>query len=116
MSEQTNTPVDGASDDSVTVRDNPDESRFEVLVGRAVAGFADYRLADGRIDFTHTEVFETYAGRGLAKTLATASLDEARTRGLTVRPYCPLYARFIAKNADYLDLVAESDRAQFDLA
>lgn len=110
MSDQTQ-----ASSDSVTVRDNTDESRYEVLVGDTVAGFADYRSAEGRIDFTHTEVFEEYAGRGLAKTLAETSLDEARGRGLAVRPYCQLYARFIAKNPEYVDLVPEADRAEFGL-
>ncbi|MBE7324527.1 N-acetyltransferase [Nocardioides sp. Y6] len=104
------------SSDSPTVRDNPEQNRFEVLVGETLAGFADYRRSEGRIDFTHTEVFEQFGGRGLAKTLAAASLDEARAQGLAVRPYCPLYARFIAKNSDYLDLVAEGDRAEFDLA
>lgn len=116
MTEQMNAPVGDAGDDSVTVRDNPAESRFEVLVGRTVAGFADYRASEGRLDFVHTEVFETYAGRGLAKTLATASLDVARERGVRVRPYCPLYARFIAKNPGYVDLVDEADRAEFGLA
>lgn len=114
MSEQTNGQTSSA-DDSVLVRDNPDENRYEVVVGTSLAGFADYRLEGGRIDFTHTEVFETYAGRGLAKTLATASLDEVRERGLSVRPYCALYARFIAKNPEYVELVAEADRAEFDL-
>lgn len=116
MTEQSNAPTQEPSSDAVTVRDNPEESRFEVVVGTSLAGFADYRLTDGRIDFTHTEVFEKYAGHGLAKRLATASLDEVRERGLSVRPYCPLYARFIANNSDYVDLVDEADRAKFQLA
>jgi predicted GNAT family acetyltransferase len=43
-------------------------------------------------------------------------LDDARTRGLSVRPYCPYVATFIREHAqEYLDLVDEGDRARFDL-
>lgn len=100
---------------TVTVTDNPDESRYEVKVDGDLAGFAEYRLGDGVISFTHTEVFEAYGGRGLAQELATRSLDETRERGLAVVPLCPFYAKFIAKNAEYVDLVPAEKRAEFNL-
>jgi predicted GNAT family acetyltransferase len=102
---------------STEVRDNPDASRYEIVVDGAVAGFARYRRPDeGTIAFTHTEVDEAYAGQGLAKVVARESLDDVRGRGLAVLPFCPFYRGFIAKNAEYLDLVPEDKRAQFDLA
>ena len=102
--------------EAVTVRDNPEKSRFEVFVAGDLAGFAEYTAQADLIDFTHTEVFEAYGGRGLAKTLTAHSLDEVRARGLAALPHCALFQRFVAKNPEYVDLVPEDRRAEFDLA
>jgi predicted GNAT family acetyltransferase len=90
---------------STTVSDAPERSRFEISVDGALAGFAVYRLAPGRITFVHTEIDDAYAGRGLGGKLARAALDEVRGRGLAVKPDCPFIAGWIAKHADYTDLV-----------
>ncbi|HEY0696997.1 MAG TPA: GNAT family N-acetyltransferase [Micromonospora sp.] len=101
---------------STTVRDNPAESRYEILDGEQVVGFATYRLTGGRIAFLHTEVDPAHAGRGLAGQLVTWALDDVRRRGLTVLPFCPYVRSFIARHAErYLDLVAPADRARFEL-
>jgi len=69
------------------------------------------------IAFTHTEIDQTFAGRGLAKQLVIDELDDVRTRGLAVLPFCPYIRKIIAQNATtYLDLVPEKDRERFGLA
>ena len=40
---------------SPIVQDNPDKSRFEILIDGEVAGFEDYRIRDGVINLLHTE-------------------------------------------------------------
>ena len=50
---------------STLVADAPERSRFEITVDGAVAGFALYKLAPGRITFVHTEIDDAYAGHGL---------------------------------------------------
>ncbi len=90
----------------VTVADAPERSRFEISVDGALAGFAVYRLAPGRITFVHTEIDDAHAGQGLGGKLARAALDEVRARGFAVRPDCPFIAGWIAKHPDYADLVA----------
>jgi hypothetical protein len=92
------------------VRDNRDESRYEVLADGALAGFAEYRLGDGRITFVHTEIDASHEGRGLGSTLARAALEDARARHLAVLPTCPFIARYIARHPDYLELVVPSMR------
>lgn len=99
-----------------TVTDNPDEHRWEVHLGGELAGFAAYEAGDGIVDFTHTEVFEQFSGKGLAQELARRSLDETRSRGDQVLPHCAFYAKYIAKNPEYVDLVPEDRRAEFSLA
>jgi predicted GNAT family acetyltransferase len=88
------------------VADVPERSRFEILVDGALAGYAVYRLAPGRITFVHTVIDDAYAGQGLGGKLARAALDTARARGLAVRPDCPFIKGWIAKHPDYADLVA----------
>ena len=63
---------------SVTVVDAPERSRYEISVDGALAGFAVYRLAPGRVIFVHTEIDDAYAGHGLGGKLARAALDDVR--------------------------------------
>ena len=40
----------------VTVRNNPEEHRYEAVIDGELAGIAVYSLAEHRISFIHTEV------------------------------------------------------------
>lgn len=101
---------------SISVRDDPAQSRYEIYEDEKLAGFSEYKLTGERIAFIHTEVAPAFGGRGLAKRLVAEELDEARRRGLAVLPFCPFVRSFIAKNVDaYLDLVPEKERDRFGL-
>jgi uncharacterized protein len=86
--------------------DRPNQRRYELTVDGDLAGWVTYRLSDRRITFIHTEVQPAWAGRGLAQRLAADVLDDARARGLRVRPICPYIAAFIRSHPAYQDLVA----------
>ena len=101
---------------TTTVRDNPDQHRYEVYADDQLAGFSEYRLGKGEIAFTHTEIAEEFGGRGLARKLVADALAHSRRRGLAVLPFCPYVRRVIADNPDkYLDLVPARARARFEL-
>lgn len=103
---------------TATVENNTDKSRYEVFSDGQLAGFADYEIRPDTpevIAFTHTETASEFAGQGLAKVLATAALDDARARGLSVLPFCAYIRGFIAKNPSYVDLVPQDRRETFDL-
>jgi predicted GNAT family acetyltransferase len=100
--------VSGPQDRDVSgpqVHDVPDRNRFEIHVDGRRAGLVAYRLAPGVITFTHTEIDDAYGGQGLGGVLVRAALDAARDRGLAVLPQCPFVRGWIAKHADYADLV-----------
>ncbi|GHH52655.1 GNAT family N-acetyltransferase [Streptomyces candidus] len=100
------------------VTDRADKSRYEILGGDGnteTAGFAEYHLSEGEIAFLHTEIDNRFAGRGLGGLLARGILDDARTRGLRVLPYCPFIRGWIGKHPEYTGLVPEADRARFGL-
>ncbi|MBI2772232.1 MAG: N-acetyltransferase [Burkholderiales bacterium] len=90
----------------ITLTDNPGGNRFELSKGGAVAAFAEYTLAPGVITFTHTEVLPGNEGQGLGSRLAVFALDNARGRGLKVVPKCEFFAGYIAKHANYQDLLS----------
>lgn len=115
MSEQQPTPAGEAGSETIEITDHPDAERYEVHVNGELAGFAEYQRGPGQMVFTHTEVGEAYSGRGLAARLARVSLDDARASGVSVLPFCPYYRGWIAKHPEYLELVPEARRTEFDL-
>jgi uncharacterized protein len=99
-----------------TITDNGAARRYEIAVDGRLAGIADYRREDGRIDFTHTETLPAFRGTGLGVALVLHALDDARERGLRVRPSCWFVRDMIAANPDdYLALVPADERVRFGL-
>ena len=90
----------------IAVTDNPDAARYELTVDGERAGFVTYRLAPGVISLLHAEVDPARERQGLGRRLVGDALDDARARGLRVRPICPFVAWFIETHAAYQDLVA----------
>lgn len=94
------------------VRDNPDRSRHEVLLGGQVVGFSAYQLIEDRLILAHVEIIPDHGGQGLASRLVSHQLDEAARRGLGVVPVCPFVRKVITDAPDtYLPLVAAEHRA-----
>lgn len=103
------------TENDAQVRDNPDESRYEIRVDGQLAGFTEYVQHGDVADFVHTEIEEQYEGRGLATVLIGQALDDARRRGWQVMPYCAFVRRFVQKHPDYRDLVPAEGQARFGL-
>jgi predicted GNAT family acetyltransferase len=88
------------------VVDVPERHRYELIVDGGVAGFVTYDRGPGVITFRHTEIEDAYEGHGLGGTLAAAVLDDARAKGLRVKPVCPFIEKYIEEHSEYADLVA----------
>jgi predicted GNAT family acetyltransferase len=80
-----------------------DRFEFDVAGG---TGLAFYRLADGVMTFTHTEVPAALRGRGIGSQMMHAVLQSVQAQGLKVIPRCPFVADFIDRHPRYADLVA----------
>jgi hypothetical protein len=103
------------TDTDPKVVDNPEASRFELVVDGEVAGFAEYRRTKSSVAFTHTVIEPAYEGRGLGSVLARNALDATREAGFAVLPFCPFIRGYIQRHPAYLDLVPVDRRADFDL-
>jgi predicted GNAT family acetyltransferase len=90
---------------SSDVTDNAAEHRFELKAGDHLA-VAYYTLAPGIVTFTHTEVPAALSGQGIGSKLVRGALEQVRARGLKIVSKCPFVSAFIAKNAEFADLVA----------
>lgn len=90
---------------SSPVRDNSALSRFELAAEGATA-LAYYRLADGVLIFTHTEVPSQFRRRGIASRLVQGALEAARARGLKVVPRCSFVASYLTRHPEFADILA----------
>jgi predicted GNAT family acetyltransferase len=87
------------------VHDNAALSRFE-LESEGVTAIANYRVTEGVMTFTHTEVPPQFRNRGIASQLVRGALEVARTRRLKVVPRCSFVAAYIARHPEFHDLLA----------
>ncbi len=90
---------------NLTVMDNREERRFEVVLGDEKA-FIEYSDDGDVIAMTHTEVPPEFEGKGVGSWLAKGALDAAKNAGKKVNPACPFIAAYIKKHSEYESLVA----------
>ena len=81
-----------------------DRGRFQTRVEGALC-VADYRLAEGVMAITHTEVARHLEGRGIAGELVQAALDHARDAGLKVRPLCSFSRAYMKRHPESQSLL-----------
>ena len=87
------------------VTNNEAESRYELEVEGKTA-LAAYRLKNGRISFTHTEVPEALEGQGVGTRLVAGALEQVRGQGLKVVPLCSFVRHYIETHEEAQDLLA----------
>jgi hypothetical protein len=89
----------------VTVRDNAQEQRYELVLDDDVVGEIVYRQRPDALVLLHTEVSEALEGQGLGAQLVARALDDIRARGLQVVPLCPYVSAYLRRHPEYADLV-----------
>ena len=91
---------------SFSVADNPDAHRYVLAVGEQPIGCVTYRIESGVIALLHAEVDPAHERQGWGSRLVAGTLDDARERGLKVRPVCPFVVAYVASHPDVQDLLA----------
>lgn len=94
------------------VTDNPDQNRYEIKLGDAVAILV-YRKHGETINLIHTEVPESLGGHGLANKLAQFALKDAHAQNLMVVASCPFVTAYIRRHPDYISLLTEAEKERF---
>jgi NAD+ kinase len=94
--------------DAVVV-DSFERQRYEILLGGEVAGVLHYRRHGDGVDLMHTEIEQSFEGRGLAGRLASAALEDARARATPVTATCPFVQGYLDRHPEYNDLLSDGD-------
>jgi predicted GNAT family acetyltransferase len=101
---------------SISILKNEELNRFEIYSDGERAGFADFKVSNQMISYTHTEIDPKFGGKGLGSKLIKEAFNEALEQNLEVAPYCSFVSAYIKKNSEkYLDLVPKSSRNLFNL-
>ena len=88
------------------VRNNAEESRYELIAESEVIGVAEYRREGDTLVFPHTQIKSSFRGQGMGARLVQAALDDVRANGDRVVARCWYVAEFIDANPEYRDLLA----------
>jgi uncharacterized protein len=84
---------------SFTIEHDETLGRFSAQVHGHLC-VCDYRLRDGVMFMTHTEVAPELEGQGVAAELVRAALAHARERGLKVRPLCSYVQAYMRRHPE----------------
>lgn len=87
------------------MRQASDRSRYELVDGDAIVGFADYVIDGATVEFPHTVINPDRRGHGLGAILVEAALEDVRRSGKVVLPTCWYVAQFIDTHPEYADVV-----------
>lgn len=89
------------------VIDNANQRRFELPIPGGEGGIAAayYRVENGRVVLTHTEVPQRFSGQGLGSQLAKGVFDAIRANGRKAVLKCPFMGAFAARHPEYSDIV-----------
>ena len=90
----------------ISVNRNDERGRFEAIIDGEVAGFSEFSLGEGRIEFTHTVVEDAFEGKGVGGALVSQALDQVRAEGLAVVATCKFVRGYIQRHQEYADLLA----------
>jgi uncharacterized protein len=91
---------------SFSVADNPQAQRYELTAEGQPIGRVTYKIESGVIALLHAEVDPAHERQGWGARLVAGALDDARERGLKVRPVCPFVVAYMASHPDVQDLLA----------
>lgn len=79
----------------INVRNDVGTHRFIIEVDGEFAGYTAYEQFTKLRDFSHTEILEAFAGRGLAGALVEAAVKETLAEGLRVEASCPVVQHYL---------------------
>ena len=79
--------------------------KFTIAVDGQQVGLTAFIDHDNQRIFHHTEVDDSYEGRGLATILVSEALQATRAAGKRIVAVCALVASYLDKHRDFDDIV-----------
>ena len=88
------------NNDNRRVEHLPEQSRFALYIGDALAGYAEYTQVGDVRDFDHTVTEPEFRGQGVAGDVRHA-LDATRAEGLKIGTSCSYVEKFVSEHPEY---------------
>ncbi|WP_416190731.1 GNAT family N-acetyltransferase [Neisseria sp. CCUG12390] len=79
------------------IQHQPDAQRFVLLSDDEIVGELDYRTLGNTLDITHTRIDPQHRGKGLARLLVDAAIQEAGKNGLALTASCDYAEQILAR-------------------
>ena len=81
------------------------ESRSLALNNGDIIGYCQYKEENNIWSITHTVVKQEFGGRGIAKRLVLAVIEEARKQNKKINPICSYAKKMMESSDEYKDVI-----------
>lgn len=91
--------------EEIIIKYFPRESRSVALDNENIIGYCQYKEEGNVWSITHTVVKQEYGGRGIAKRLVLAIIEEARNQNKKINPICSYAKKMMESSDEYKDVI-----------
>lgn len=93
--------------EEIIINFNLRESRSVALNNGDIIGYCQYKEQDNVWSITHTVVKQEFGGRGIAKRLVLAIIEEARKNNKKINPICSYAKKMMESSDEYKDVLIQ---------
>ena len=91
--------------EEIIINFNQRESRSIALNEGNIIGYCQYKEENNVWSITHAVVKQEFGGRGIAKRLVLAVIDEARKNNKKINPICSYAKKMMESSDEYKDVL-----------
>jgi len=91
--------------EEIIINFNQRESRSVALNEGNIIGYCQYKEENNIWSITHTVVKQEFGGRGIAKRLVIAVIEEARKQNKKINPICSYAKKMMESSDEYKDVI-----------
>ena len=91
--------------EEIIINFNQRESRSVALNEGNIIGYCQYKEENDVWSITHTVVKQEFGGRGIAKRLVLAVIEEARKQNKKINPICSYAKKMMESSNEYKDVL-----------
>ena len=93
--------------EEIIINFNQRESRSIALNEGNIIGYCQYKEENNIWSITHTVVKQEFGGRGIAKRLVLAVIEEARKQNKKINPICSYAKKMMESSDEYKDVLIQ---------
>ena len=93
--------------EEIIINFNQRESRSVALNEGNIIGYCQYKEENDVWSITHTVVKQEFGGRGIAKRLVLAVIEEARKQNKKINPICSYAKKMMESSDEYKDVLIQ---------